>query len=246
MSEFKDLKFLVTGGSSGIGLSVAQFLCRGDALVCIVGRRQEALDEAVADLGERAWSCRCDIADAAQVGSLAEMVAARWGSLDGLVNNAGIAPMADLEGTQVEMWDETFAVNARGPYLMTRALLPLLRAAQTPSVVNVSSTLAEKAIPGMVAYNSAKAALNQFTRSVALELAPKVRVNAVMPAVVDTPIHLGRGMSSAQVKGMGRIHPLGRVGTPEDVAELVCFLLSGRSSWITGAILPIDGGMMAT
>ena len=113
-------------------------------------------------------------------------------------------------------------------------------------MVNVSSTLAEKAIPGMAAYNASKAALNQLTRSLALEWAPTVRVNAVMPAVVDTPIHALRGMSPEQVQEMDGIHPLGRIGQPEDVASLIVFLLSDASSWMTGAVIPVDGGVMAT
>ena len=112
-------------------------------------------------------------------------------------------------------------------------------------MVNVSSTLAERAIPGMAAYNSSKAALNQLTRSIALEWAPAIRVNAVMPAVVDTPIQSSRGITPDQVRDMGRMHPLGRVGRPGDVADLIVFLLSERASWMTGAVVPIDGGMMA-
>jgi NAD(P)-dependent dehydrogenase (short-subunit alcohol dehydrogenase family) len=112
-------------------------------------------------------------------------------------------------------------------------------------VVNVSSTLAERAIPGMAAYNASKAALNQLTRSLALEWAPQVRVNAVMPAVVDTPIHVSRGMSPEQVEAMGEIHPMKRVGQPEDVAAMIAFLLSDASSWMTGTVIPVDGGMMA-
>ncbi|RLE22408.1 MAG: hypothetical protein DRJ65_13955 [Acidobacteria bacterium] len=246
MEYFKDKHYVVTGGSSGIGLAIARSLSEQGAEVCIVGRRQEALHAAVADLGGGLWSVQCDVGDEHLVEALAEAVGDRWTSLDGLVNNAGVAPMADLEGTDPETWDQCFRINARGPFLVTRALLGLLRAAESPSIVNISSTLAEKAIPGMVAYNSAKAALNQMTRSIALELAPKIRVNAIMPAVVDTPIHSSRGMSPGEVKGMGRIHPLNRVGQPEDIAEMTVFLLSDAASWMTGAIIPVDGGMMAT
>ena len=246
MEYFKDKHYVVTGGSSGIGLAIARSLSERGAEVCIVGRRQEALHEAVTDVGGGIWSVQCDVGDENQVERLLTAVGDRWPFLDGLVNNAGVAPMADLEATDPETWDECFRVNVKGPYLVTRALLGLLRAAEAPGVVNISSTLAEKAIPGMVAYNSAKAALNQMTRSIALELAPKIRVNAIMPAVVDTPIHSSRGMSSGEVKGMGRIHPLNRVGQPEDIAEMTVFLLSNASAWVTGAIIPVDGGMMAT
>ena len=121
----------------------------------------------------------------------------------------------------------------------------LLKAGSAPAVVNVSSTLAAKAIPGMAAYNSSKAALNQLTRSLALEWAPEVRVNAVMPAVVDTPIHEARGMSPAQVEAMGRFHPIGRVGIPADVASMIVYLLSEQASWMTGVVIPVDGGMLA-
>jgi NAD(P)-dependent dehydrogenase (short-subunit alcohol dehydrogenase family) len=246
MTGLEGMRCVITGGSSGIGLAVAEALVASGAHVCIVAHRRQPLEEAVERLGEGAsWEC-CDVADAEAVGALAATLEARWPALDGLVNNAGLATMADLESTEPELWDRTFAVNVRGPFLMMRLLLPLLRRAGGASVVNVSSTLAEKAIPGMAAYNAAKAALNQLTRSAAVELAPAVRVNAVMPAVVDTPIHRQRGLTAADVERMGAIHPLGRVGTPADVANLVLFLLSNRSAWMTGAVIPVDGGMMAT
>jgi NAD(P)-dependent dehydrogenase (short-subunit alcohol dehydrogenase family) len=153
--------------------------------------------------------------------------------------------MASLDETEPELWDEAFAVNVRGPYLCCRALGSLLRSGASPSVVNVSSTLAVKAIPGMAAYNASKAALNQLTRSLALEWAPTVRVNGVMPAVVDTPIHRSRGMDDKAVRQMARVHPLRRIGRPEDVAGLIVYLLSDASAWVTGAVIPIDGGMTA-
>jgi NAD(P)-dependent dehydrogenase (short-subunit alcohol dehydrogenase family) len=246
MAELKDGSFVITGGGRGIGLETARALVASGAQVCLVGRRPEPLETAVAALGNGAWAFPADVSSASDADRLAAAVRARWGRLDGLVNAAGIAPMASLADTDPEAWDRAFAVNVRGPYLLCRALGPLLREGRSPAVVNVSSTLAEKPIPGMAAYNASKAALNQLTRSLALEWAPAIRVNAVMPAVVDTPIHADRGLTIEQVHEMDRLHPMQRIGTPADVASLILFLLSDASSWITGAVVPIDGGMLAT
>ena len=246
MAELKQGCFVVTGGGRGIGLETASQLLAAGAQVCLVGRRREPLEVAAAALGGDAWAAPCDVSLPADAERLAAAVRERWGRLDGLVNSAGIAPMAALDDTDPDTWDRAFAVNARGPYLLCRALGPLLREGRSPAVVNVSSTLAEKPIPGMAAYNASKAALNQLTRSLALEWAPAIRVNAVMPGVVDTPIHADRGLTEEQVHSMGRIHPMQRIGRPGDVASLILFLLSEESSWITGAVIPIDGGMLAT
>lgn len=246
MGDLKRRRVVVTGGGTGIGLGTAKMLADRGAEVCVVGRREGPLTEAVAAIGPAAWSHPCDVSSAEGVAGLAEAVERRWGGLDGLVNNAGIAPMATLDGTDVELWDEVFAINVRGPYLTCRSLSSLLKGGDSPSVVNVSSSLAVKAIPGMAAYNASKAALNQLTTSLALEWAPTVRVNAVMPGVVETPIHVSRGMDDAAVKRMARIHPLRRIGQPTDVAALILFLLSDASAWMTGAVIPIDGGMIAS
>jgi NAD(P)-dependent dehydrogenase (short-subunit alcohol dehydrogenase family) len=234
MMNLRGRRVVISGASSGIGLETARMLASEGAEVCLTARRAEPLATAAEAIG-----------NGASVAALAAEAKNRWGAVDGLVNNAGMAPMARLDETTNEGWDETFAINVRGPFLLCRELGDLLREGSSASVVNISSTLAERAIPGMVAYNASKAALNQLTRSLALEWAPQVRVNAVMPAVVDTPIHATRGMSSEDVQSMGEMHPMMRIGQPEDVAAMIAFLLSDASSWMTGTVIPVDGGMMA-
>ncbi len=246
MAVMNGRRVVVTGGSSGIGLATARALLDHGARVCVVARDPDRLGSAVESLGDSVWGHAADVSEPDQIDDLAAAVSSRWGALDGLVNNAGLATMATLLETDAETWDRTFAVNVRGPFLLMRALHSPLASGTSPAVVNVSSTLAEKAIPGMAAYNASKAALNQLTRSLAVEWAPAIRVNGVMPAVIDTPIHTSRGMSREDVEAMGALHPMGRVGTAEDVAATILHLLSDASSWLTGVIVPVDGGMMAT
>ena len=245
MLELRGRRVVISGASSGIGLETARMLASKGAEVCLTARRAGPLAAAAKEIGDGAWAWPCDVADPESVVALAAETKTRWGAVDGLVNNAGFAPMARLDETPNDVWDETFAINVRGPFLLCRELGPMLKEGESPAVVNVSSTLAERAIQGMAAYNASKAALNQLTRSLALEWAPQVRVNAVMPAVVETPIHATRGMSSEQVEAMGEMHPMRRVGQPEDVAAMISFLLSDASSWMTGAVIPVDGGMLA-
>jgi len=245
MLDLRSRRVVISGASSGIGLETARMLASRGAEVCLTARREDPLSAAAKDIGNGAWAWPCDVADPESVAALADEAKGRWGAVDGLVNNAGIAPMARLDETTNEVWDEAFAINVRGPFFLCRELGVLLHDGSSPAVVNVSSTLAERAIPGMAAYNASKAALNQLTRSLALEWAPQVRVNAVMPGVVDTPIHASRGMSSEQVDAMGAMHPLKRVGQPEDVAAVIAFLLSDASSWMTGTVIPVDGGILA-
>ncbi len=246
MEGLRGKRVVVTGASSGIGLETARLLVEHGAEVCLVARSADRLERAAAEVGGSVWWREGDVSDSRTARQLAADVTARWQHLDGLVNNAGIAPMATLSETDDRTWDEAFAVNVRGPFLLCRELHEVLEGGRVPSVVNVSSTLAERAIPGMAAYNASKAALNHLTRSLALEWAPAVRVNAVMPAVVDTPIHTTRGISAEQVAEMGELHPMRRVGQPRDVAAMIAFLLSDEASWITGTVIPVDGGMLAS
>lgn len=246
MSELTDRRYVITGGGSGIGLATAERLVKAGAEVLIVGRRLSTLETACAGLGGRAWSSTCDVSDPQQVDGLVSTIRQRWDRVDGLVNNAGIATMGRVEETSAEAWDEVMAVNVRGPFLMVQALLPLMASSRHAAIVNISSSLAVKPIPGAVAYNASKAALNQMTMSLAVELAPAVRVNAIMPAVVDTPIHATRGLTAADLEAMAGLHPMQRIGRPDDIAATAVHLLSDDASWVTGTVIPVDGGMLAT
>lgn len=240
---------LVTGGSRGIGLATALELANSGAKgVGITSRKPENIEAAKSELimagvsEDRilALAARADDEEAAD-----EAVAAtveRFGSLDILVNNAGTNPAAGLL-TEVDLGalDKTWSVNMRAPLLWVRAVHRAWMGANGGSVVNVASVAGLRPSPIMGAYNISKAGLIHMTRQLAMELAPKTRVNAVAPAVVKTRL---AGALLVDEDTTARMHPLGRVGEPEDVARLITFLSSESSSWMTGAIIPVDGGVI--
>jgi len=240
---------LVTGGSRGIGLATALELANSGAKgVGITSRKPENIEAAKSELiktGVRedrilALAARADDEQAAD-----EAVAAtveRFGSLDILVNNAGTNPAAGLL-TEVDLGalDKTWSVNMRAPLLWVRAAHRAWMGANGGSVVNVASVAGLRPSPIMGAYNISKAGLIHMTRQLAMELAPKTRVNAVAPGVVKTRL---AGALLVDEDATARMHPLGRVGEPEDVARLITFLGSESSSWMTGAIIPVDGGVI--
>jgi NAD(P)-dependent dehydrogenase (short-subunit alcohol dehydrogenase family) len=248
---------LVTGAGTGMGRATALALAgAGAAHIYVCGRRPEPLRETVATI--RAASPQCVVTDAAvdvTVPAARQALLARIqrdsARLDVLVNNAGLFHGDTLDATTDESWQAIYDVNVTAPFALIRDALPLLACSSSASVVNISSTLAVKPIPVAAAYNSAKAALVQLTRSLALELGPKrIRVNGIMPAIVETPMYRGRFPDEkdfrAALDGMASQHPLGRVGQPEDVAGAVLFLASRAAAWITGVNLPVDGGMLCT
>ncbi len=258
MNDFRldGLTIAITGAGSGIGQATAE-LCAaaGARKLILVGRRSEALAATSKKVKAAAPACPCTEV-AADVGSAtgrATIIKVLQGEprLDGLVNNAGTFEGAALAATTDQLWQRHFDVNVTPAMALTRDLLPKLMAGGAASVVNVSSTLAEKPIPHTAAYNASKAALIQLSRSLALELGPvKIRVNCVLPAIVDTPMYRGRYQDDGDYKeslpAIGKLHPLGRIGLPLDVARAIVFLLGPGASWITGVSLPVDGGMLCT
>jgi NAD(P)-dependent dehydrogenase (short-subunit alcohol dehydrogenase family) len=239
---------LVTGGSRGIGQETARQLVESGARgVVITSRKQENIATSRAELVEGgvdedrilAVAARADDEDSAQAALEATMDA--FGSCDILVNNAGTNPaFGNLMEVDLGALDKTWAVNMRAPLLWVRAAYKTWMSDHGGVVVNVASVAGLRPSPMMGAYNISKAGLVHMTRQLALELAPDIRVNAVAPAVVKTRL---AGLLLEDEKATAAMHPLHRVGDPEDVARLIVFLASDASSWMTGAVVPIDGGV---
>jgi NAD(P)-dependent dehydrogenase (short-subunit alcohol dehydrogenase family) len=247
-NRFDSKSILVTGASSGIGRAIALALGREGARIVAAGRRRDRLEETaktIRDAGSECVIVTGDVRDEATCAAWVKEASDRFGGLDGLVNSAGVIGSSSLLNTSTEEWDRVMDSNLRSIFLLTRSAAPLL-IERKGSVVSLSSTAGPRPYPGVLPYCVSKAAVDQFTRCVALELAPQgVRVNAVCPGVVVTELHTVTNAIPDYPAFLERskgTHPLGRVGQVEEVASLVLFLMSDEAGWITGATYSIDGG----
>ncbi|MEV6443107.1 SDR family NAD(P)-dependent oxidoreductase [Amycolatopsis sp. NPDC051716] len=238
---------VVTGGASGIGRGVAEgFLAAGDRVV-VADVDARAAHDVGREIG--AEHVELDIADPASIEAAAALVADRFGPVDVLVNNAGLAGGGGpLTGLEVEVFDRCLRVNFRGTFLMTRAVGAHMAAAGTRgAIVNISSIGARQPTPGLGHYEATKAAVDALTRSAALELAPHgIRVNAVAPGPVLTPMTAGFAADTAARAAWEARIPLGRIAAVEDVVPAVTFLASPAAGHITGVSLAVDGGQLLT
>jgi 3-oxoacyl-[acyl-carrier protein] reductase len=245
---------LVTGASAGIGRSAALALARAGYDVAInYSRSDEAAREVAAAaerLGARTLLCRCDVADDAGVRAMLRAVDGAFGKLDALVNNAGtttkIGPK-DLDALSVEEWDRIFAVNVRSIFLVTRAALPLLRKAKAPAIVNSASIVGLRPGPQPLPYAASKAAVVNLTKTLALNLGPEIRVNAVAPGWMEGD-WMKRMLGDKYDELMGRrarLTPLKRVVTVDDVAETMLSLIEGNR-FVTGEVVVVDGGFSSS
>ncbi|XP_055540075.1 3-oxoacyl-[acyl-carrier-protein] reductase FabG-like [Wyeomyia smithii] len=251
--EFTGKVVLITGASSGIGEGTAKFLARYGASLVLTGRNKDNLNkvgeacEAISK--QKPLLLIADVTKEDDNKRIIEEISCKLGRLDVLVNNAGIIANGSIENTSLEQYDEVMNTNVRAVYHLTMLAVPLLIKSKG-NIVNLSSVAGNRSFPGILAYGISKAAIDQFTRCVALELAAKqVRVNAVNPGVIVTDIHKRGGMDEKAyaefLEKCKQTHALGRPGEPEEVAATIAFLASDAASFITGVTLNVDGGRHA-
>jgi NAD(P)-dependent dehydrogenase (short-subunit alcohol dehydrogenase family) len=251
--SFANKVVFVTGATSGIGHAVAVKFASESARVVALGRNQSALREveaAIGNAGGEALVLTVDVTNASETQRAIEETIDKFGGLHVLVNAAGHISTGSIENTSLAAWDAMMNVNLRSVFQLMQLAAPHLIKTKG-NIVNISSVTGLRSFPGVLAYCVSKAGVDQLTRCAALELAPYgVRVNAVNPGVVVTEIHKRGGMSAENYENFlehsKTTHPIGRVGDPKEIAELVFYLASEKASWITGATYQIDGGRALT
>lgn len=252
-NSFAGKVVLITGSTSGIGRAVAVRFAEAAAGVVALGRDQSALSAVkgeIEQLGADALTIAVDVTNEGDVRRALDEAVEKFGRLDVLVNAAGHISSGSIENTSLAAWDAMMNVNLRAVFQLMQMATPHLITTKG-NIVNISSVTGLRSFPGVLAYCVSKAAVDQLTRCAALELAPRgVRVNAVNPGVVVTEIHKRGGMGVEDyerfLEHSRTTHPLGRVGDPKEIAELVLYLASEKAAWITGGTYQIDGGRALT
>ncbi|MFH1069296.1 MAG: SDR family oxidoreductase [Candidatus Glassbacteria bacterium] len=253
MELLKDKVAIITGGGTGIGKEIAGRFVREGAKVVICGRRTELLEQASAEIagGDRLLALPCDVTDQTQILGLVKTVTNRLGGIDVLVNNAGVMRFDDLLQAGQREYELMMTTNVWGPWRFSVAVAPHMQRRGGGSIINISSVAGLRPLLGAGLYCTSKAALQMISQALALELAgDHIRVNVICPAVVEgtelaVPIMGAENIGEFYDK-LRPCHPLGRNGRVEDIAEAALYLASDASRWVTGVILPVDGGRMLT
>ena len=243
---------LITGGGTGIGRSTALAFARERAKVAVAGRRLEKLQDVVNEIkasGGEAIAVACDVSRAADAQNAVRKVVETFGRLDVLVNNAGVLSVSTIEEIPEDEWDRLIDANLKGPFLMCRAALPEFRKVGGGAIVNVGSVLGLVAMKKRAAYCASKGGVTLLTKAIAIDHGHEnIRANCICPSIVETELvsQLFNTPDGDRVKRerLATI-PLGRMGRPADIAELAVYLASDESSWLTGAAIPLDGGLTA-
>jgi meso-butanediol dehydrogenase/(S,S)-butanediol dehydrogenase/diacetyl reductase len=241
--RLKDKTAIITGGGSGIGLATARAFCKEGAKVILFGRRKEKLVSAADELGDSALIVQGDMTHNDDLDKLINKTLKNFKGIDILVNSAGLFNGAPLHEISDSHWDEMMDINIRSVFQLTRRILPTMMAQKNGSIVHISSIAGLIALPGVAAYNVSKGALNQFSRSIAVEYGSYgIRSNSICPGLIETDMTADLMKDASLMQEWSKEYPIGRFGKPEDVASACLFLASDESSFITGTVLPVDGG----
>jgi len=246
MSDHKNKTYLVTGGTTGIGAATVAALAEAGATVIATGRNPETLERARQSLPQNTELVASDAGNVEDIKQLAAHIKEKYGKLDGVILNAGVAPFMPLEAWDETSFDTLFNVNVKGPFFLLQQVAPLL--SEGASVVFNTSVVRDFGLAGAGPYGATKGALRSLIRGLSVELAPRgIRVNAVAPGPIETPIYGKVGMPPADLEGfqqhMSSRVPLGRFGAAEDIASAFSYLLSPAAGFITGEELNVDGGL---
>lgn len=250
--RLKDKIAIVTGGGTGIGEAIARAFAKEGAKVVITGRRKTELERVVGEIeraGGRALAAPGSVTLESDVRATVDATVRAYGRIDVLVNNAGnLFHASPLHETSDQIWNETLDIFLTGTFRFTRVVIPRMLEQGGGSILNISTTAGLKALSGFPAhaYAAAKAGVIMLTKTVAIQYAKdNIRCNCICPGGVDTPAVAGLLSDPKAREWFDSIHPIGRMGRPEEIAQAALYFASDESVWTTGAILPIDGGMMA-
>ena len=246
-NRLKDKVAIITGGSAGIGKGIAKAFISEGAKVAICSRNEKSLKEAVNELGENnTMGVKCDVTNSGDVRNFIGQVVKKFGKINIAVNNAGKNPtrLFTIEDTTEEEWDEYQGINAKGSFLVSKYAIPEIRKAGGGSIIMITSISAKVGQANVGCYNSSKAAQEGLVRSMAVDFAKdKIRVNAISPGWVMVEVLLEA--RTKIIDYINSIHPVGRIGYPEDIAWAAVYLASDESTWVTGSVFDIDGGYTA-
>ena len=251
--KLKDKVALITGGSEGLGKATAFLFAKEGAKVIITGRTESKLETAVEEAKDQGLEIDHmvgDVSDEERTIETVQHILDKYGKIDILFNNAGVLYAATTHETDTEIWDKIFDINVKGTYLMSKHVIPHMLERGYGCIVNNSSVVGLKAVPGIAAYNASKGAVTQLTRSTALEYADKgIRVNAICPGTIETPMVWNMLEGFPDKEGAREMfksfHPVGRLGQPDEIAHAVLFLCNDDVSFMTGTMLSVDGGWVA-